>query len=171
MYTLHTRVHNICNLLFLLLLLLPLLLNLTLKPSGNSNFRFIRGCYSTLGYSSNWITPRDSSGGTWSLPATSSRRQWRATQVRRYAHKHTGYFTSTTYCTTKITLCRWHTNVCFPSNKSQIHKLPLHLTLCPPSTCFLVFKVDVILQDSPPKLFTHILSPLSYLHFHPVTPL
>jgi hypothetical protein len=58
-------VHTICN--FPLLLPLPslllLLLNLILKPSGNSNFRIIRGCYSTLGYSSNG-KGRDSSVGT-----------------------------------------------------------------------------------------------------------
>lgn len=54
-----------------------------------------------------------------------------------HASKHTSNFTSTIYCTTKITLCQWHTNVSFPSNKSQIHKqLPLHQTSSLPSTCF-----------------------------------
>lgn len=109
-YTLHRRVHNICNFLLLLLLLV---LNLILKPSGNSNFHFLRGCYPTLGYSPNCITPRDSGGGTLSrLPATSS---YSDSEVRRRQEsKHTSNFTSSIYCTTTITLCRWHTKSMFP---------------------------------------------------------
>ena len=33
-----------------------------------------------------------------------------------------------------------------------------------------LFKVDAILQNSPPKLCTPLFSPLSYLYFHPATP-
>ena len=61
------------------------------------------------------------------------------------------------------------TSVFLPTNRRFTNNYP-YIRLCLPSTCFLVFKVDAVLQNSPPKFCTPLFFPLSYLYFHPATP-